>query len=98
MIKELFWFLVILAVDLIAFASLIYFLFNSTYSEFNHPFHAFITLVSSGLGNFIYPESSLNASEYLIAIIITIFLLITNIVLMNLLIAILTNIYSLIND
>ena len=59
-------------------------------------FHVFIHLISAGLGDFSYPKSGLDFTEYLIAIILTIFLLLTNVVLMNLLIAILSNIYSII--
>ena len=80
-------------VDIVAFGSIFYFLFHSTYSNFDHIFHVFINLIGFGLGGFAFPTSQLNYEEYLVCSLLIIFLILTNVIIMNLLIAILTNIY-----
>ena len=92
--KELVSFLAIFTIDILAFASIFYYLFFSNYEDYDTLFHGIIAIIGSGLGNFSFPRSGEDFNEYLASIILVIFLFITNIILLNLLIAILSNIYT----
>ena len=54
--------------------------------------------MGSGLGNFEFPRSGEDFNEYLASFMLIVFLFITNIILLNLLIAILSNIYTLMQE
>lgn len=88
MIKNLFSFLVILLVTILSFSTLFNILYRSSLAPYSSYALTVRTLIGVTLGNISFDDHDAWASIFLIF-----FILLTNIILLNLLIAILTNAY-----
>jgi hypothetical protein len=96
MFKDLLSFLVILGLIYLAFASIFYILYKSSYAEFETFLLSIRQMFSSSLGTFVFFNEGSNFNKFSLSLITVVYMLLTNIVLLNLLIAILSNTYSVI--
>ena len=92
MVKATTIFMVIYLINIAAFCSVLY-VVAGNFEDFNTFPKGMRNLFGYSLGQFSLPEGN-DMHEWLISIILIIFLVITNIVLLNLLIAILSNVYN----
>ena len=98
LIKETYEFLWIFFLFIAAFASINYVLFGSFYNQFSGFFLGVRNLFGYALGGFVFLD---NASDYYVVmsgIINIIYVLYTNVILINLLIALLSSIYQKVSD
>ena len=94
MIFDMLSFFIILFIDFFAFGSSFYLLFGNSFNLFDSFFNSLRHIISFGLGNYEYFYGNNITIEIISTILIILFLFITNIILFNLLIAILSNVYS----
>ena len=89
MIKNLISFIGILVIVIVSFSSIFNILYRSQQEEFHTILISVRYLIASSMGNFTFDSSNFVSSVILIG-----FLFLTNIVLLNLLVALLTNTYT----
>ena len=94
MIKDLLNFFVVLLIVLLAFTSLFNILYRNDSQQYSSLYFSFQTILSAALGAFTFDTSDNLSYSYGSTAILTVYLFLTNIILLNLLIAILTNSYE----
>ena len=86
-------FMVVYFINIAAFCSVLYVIY-SDYTDFNTFMKGMRNLFGYSLGQFSFPDESSPVFQVLIAVILITFLVISNVVLLNLLVAILTNVFN----
>ena len=98
MIKDLLNFFIVLMITLFAFASLIHFLLETKISDYSNLWYTVRTLIFATLGSFGSTTLTDKTAQILNSLFLIVFLFISSMIMINLLIAILSNTYSKVID